>query len=295
MALTLGALQSLINGRIVENSTQEISATDLHELLQEILEYANEHNINDTRISSNISRVSDVNNAINVESTAIKNEIKGTVPTGGDTLKKLYDLIQTLSGGSVPDPIPPGLICMWSGVVPPTGWALCNATGHAADPTVPDLSGRFIIGAKPGTGYANSGNYSHKKNTGVTTGLSIPGSGGTTTHTLLKSNLPRHKHGVNTTDGANISIGSSGSHNHDSDNAVKEDHVNVVNTVVAIKTLTNVNGNKTGVVTNPRSHTHPASSFNGDVGDGRSNGIPSSTVSVNHIPPYYILAYIIKM
>ena len=292
MALTLSALQSLINGRIVENSTQEISATDLHELLQEILEYANEHDINDARISSNVSRVSDVNNAISVESTAIKNEIKGTVPTGGDTLKKLYDLIQTLSGGSVPDPMPAGLICMWSGVVPPTGWALCNATGHAADPTVPDLSGKFIIGAKPGTGYANSGNYSNKKNTGVTTGLSMPGSGGTTTHTLLKSNLPRHKHGVNTSDGANITIGSSGSHTHSvsASNRVSEKFRAGVG---ANKWLNDFSGSNTSATA--KSHTHPASSFNGDVGDGRNNGIPSSTASVNHIPPYYILAYIIKM
>jgi len=292
MALTLSALQSLINGRIVENSTQEISATDLHELLQEILEYANEHDINDARISSNISRVSDVNNAISVESTAIKNEIKGTVPTGGNTLKKLYDLIATLSGGTPPDPMPAGLICMWSGVVPPTGWALCNATGHAADPTVPDLSGRFIIGAKPGTGYADSGNYSHKKNTGVTTGLSMPGSGGTTTHTLSKSNLPRHKHGVNTSDGANITIASSGSHTHTVNSPVRES-VKVVNVWAVDQTWVNNDGG--AVTSSSKSHTHPASSFNGDVGDGRSNGIPSSTVSVNHIPPYYILAYIIKM
>jgi microcystin-dependent protein len=293
MALTLGALQSLINGRIVENSNQEISATDLNELLQEILEYANEHDINDSRISSNISRVSDVNNAINTESTAIKNEIKGTVPSGGDTLKKLYDLIQTLSGGTVPDPIPPGLICMWSGVVPPAGWSLCNATGHAADPTVPDLSGKFIIGAKPGTGYADSGNYSHKKNTGVTTGLSMPGSGGTTTHTLLKSNLPRHKHGVNTADGANITIASSGSHTHsvNASNRVSE-KISFAHGL-AEKWVNDFSGSNTTAVA--KSHTHPASSFNGDVGDGRNNGIPSTTAPVNHIPPYYILAYIIKM
>jgi microcystin-dependent protein len=67
--------------------------------------------------------------------------------------------------------IPTGVIVMWSGTIAtiPTGWALCDGTNG------PDLSDKFIMGAKAGT-----------ENT----------SGGSNSITLSSSNFPRHNHTV---------------------------------------------------------------------------------------------------
>src|SRR5205807_142733 len=55
-------------------------------------------------------------------------------------------------------PVPTGTIMMWSGDENniPDGWALCN--GHSDIPglRVPDLTGRFIVGAGPGGNHAHS-------------------------------------------------------------------------------------------------------------------------------------------
>ena len=74
--------------------------------------------------------------------------------------------------------IPRGGIIMWSGVIIPESWSLCDGTNGT-----PDLRNRFIVSS--GSSY------------------NIGTSGGSTTRTLSVSNLPSHNHtGTTNNDGA---------------------------------------------------------------------------------------------
>jgi hypothetical protein len=70
--------------------------------------------------------------------------------------------------------IPSGVIVMWTGITPPTGWELCNGANGT-----PDLRGRFIVGYNPSaTDYNNTGK-----------------TGGEAVHVLTENEMPSHTHG----------------------------------------------------------------------------------------------------
>ena len=155
---------------------------------------------------------------------------------------------------------------MWSGSTVPTGWALCDGSQ-----STPDLRGRFIVGSGSGSGL---------------TSRSIGNTGGTETHTLSTGNLPAHNHsfsGTTTTGGAHTHpykdiywmenggstsvFGSNvrGSGDTDSDNEVWE-----------TDRTTSSSGD----------HSHTFSGNTGSIGDG---------AAVNHLPPFYSLAFIMRV
>jgi len=71
--------------------------------------------------------------------------------------------------------VPTGMIAMWSGTVPPTGWALCDGSGGR-----PNLRGRFIVGYN-----ASDADYN-----------AIGKIGGQKTVTLTVNEIPSHNHYV---------------------------------------------------------------------------------------------------
>jgi len=294
-------LVNLVNGTIVENSTQDVTATLVNQALLRILEYSDNHSINDDRISSNIARMASVLSQIETA----KDDIEGNLQPGEpDTLKDLLDYlnnevsqlntaIAALSNGAPPpDPVPSGVICMWSGdgTVLPVGWALCDGSNGT-----PDLRGRFVVGYHSGnSSYDQPGNLSVLKYNG-SGGTEIPGEiGGTPSNTLSKSNIPRHYHEAKG-DGATINIGSSGSHSHSTNGARKvlTDNVSVKNPLDNKNSV--VDYSSSTAVANAVSHSHSNSNFAGRVGHGGSDGLPSSPSSIENRPPYYTLAYIMKL
>lgn len=177
---------------------------------------------------------------------------------------------------------PSGGIIMWSGSIAsiPATWALCDGTNGT-----PDLRDRFVVGA--GSTYAvgatggatsattsSNGAHTHTGNTGSTalTTNQIPGH----THTGTTANAGDHTHQLNMIVGtvgsggavdaadaqaneiptSRISMGSAGNHNH--------------------TFTTDSTGENEG-------HTHTISS------DG------AHTHTVDTMPPYYALAYIMKL
>jgi microcystin-dependent protein len=70
--------------------------------------------------------------------------------------------------------IPKGTVVMWTGDIPPEGWAVCDGTNET-----PDLRGKFVLGMGEAPGLT-------KRAVGET--------GGTEAHTLSADQLPDHHH-----------------------------------------------------------------------------------------------------
>lgn len=202
--------------------------------------------------------------------------------------------------------LPAGLITMWSGAVNavPAGWALCNGSNGT-----PDLRNRFIVGA--GSTY------------------SVGSTGGANSVTLTTAQIPAHNHSVTVNSGGShnhsASTGSAGSHSHSGSTNSTGNHRHSwiyrtgsgSATGYSSQPTTSGNGqsnstqslwtNNTGMqstgshshslsinsngahthtvsVASGGAHTHSASSANTGGGGSHENR-----------PPYYALAYIMKL
>ena len=189
----------------------------------------------------------------------IKSVLKNTFPN--------LDQPVTATPANLNQPVPKGVIVMWSGTVAtiPTGWVLCNGSN-----STPDLRGRFIIGA---------GGTSYTYQPGAT--------GGSATATLTVGNLPAHTH-----DFSGVT-GSGGSHTHSvTDPGHTHTYTNVsgsgsIGTAVGFGQTTATSGSATtGIsIVAGGAHTHSFSGTTTSVGSGTAFSI---------LPPYYALAYIMK-
>jgi microcystin-dependent protein len=205
--------------------------------------------------------------------------------------------------------IPTGIITLWSGSVAtiPSGWALCNGSSGT-----PDLRNRFVVGA--GSTY------------------SVDATGGSATSTLTSNELPAHTHVITTTGTATsenahshtfsgTTSGQSQSHTH---TATVSDpghtHASPKNaapngggagicmagaasgnspgydTLSAFTGISVTNGNASedhthtysGTTSTTAAHTHTLSLTSTAASTG-------SGASFTNLPPYYALAYIMKL
>lgn len=84
--------------------------------------------------------------------------------------------------------LPRGAIIMWSGVGVPAGWAVCDGTNGT-----PDLRNKFIVGAGPSYALGSTGGASASSATTQAAG-SHTHSGATQSHALTIDQLPAHNH-----------------------------------------------------------------------------------------------------
>lgn len=158
--------------------------------------------------------------------------------------------------------IPTGLITMWSGSVAsiPVGWAICDGTNGT-----PDLTGKFVVHADADTG-----------------GTYAPGdTGGADSVTLSESEIPGHTHSFSDTTSSDshthtvtdsrVVQNNSGSLFIQAASGLSSDHYNIENTTRT---------------TSSDSHTHSVSGTTGSTGGGSAH---------ENRPPYYALAYIMKL
>ncbi len=156
--------------------------------------------------------------------------------------------------------VPKGVINMWSGAVGqiPTGWRLCDGTNGT-----PDLSGRFIVGYQSGsTDYGTIGQ-----------------TGGEATHKLLPSEMPAHTHSA--------TVAAAGAHNHilsmnyrgnDGNN-----HNNGTTIICSCEAKTGSDSRGTSI-SSAGAHAHTVTI--GTTGNAKPH---------ENRPPYYVLAYIMKV
>lgn len=192
---------------------------------------------------------------------------------------------------------PVGAIIMWSGGVDatdlPDGWKLCKSgSGSYLDKNgnshlVPDLSGKFIVGYEETStlngitatkvGALKEKNYGAVRNTG-----------GEVAHTLLDIELASHQHEAKG-NGANMQIIASGEHTHQYYDYRMNESSNSGDYA---------DGDGTGghsvertTIAQTAGHTHSNASFTGLTG----NGDNVNDESHENRPPYYVLAYIIRV
>lgn len=164
-------------------------------------------------------------------------------------------------------PIPQGGIIMWSGSTPPTGWALCNGNNGT-----PNLEGRFIVGF-------DSGNSDYDQPGNRSTGGGTNGEdGGEESVQLMTNQMPSHNHGRGT-----LANTLGGSHSHTV--PVDRHGAGGSNTVYSP-----VGQNGTAIV-DPRTstagnHSHAITGSTASAGSGQSH---------ENRPPYYVLAFIMKL
>ncbi len=191
--------------------------------------------------------------------------VQNVTPNAGDMVVQGTVTAATFNGDGA---VPPGAILMWSGSVIPAGWVLCDGRGAVTGRDgsalqVPDLRNRFIVGS--GHNYA------------------IHNTGGLDSVTLTQGQMPSHNHGGRTsTDGSHlhgvpIDTGGGGDHG-----AFSFPIIWATEVLGRFGTISNVFAKHSGHTRNEGGHSHP---------------VPSSGSSQAHEnrPPYYALAYIMKL
>jgi microcystin-dependent protein len=194
-----------------------------------------------------------------------------TLSSGSVTAPAVNTTTLSVTGFSNNALVPTGAIMMWSGNpgTIPAGWALCDGTAGR-----PNLLGKFIVGYDPGaapgptnaTPDGTTTNYGTVRNTGGETG-----------HVIQLNELPQHTHdfsGTTTTNGA---------HNHTASSYDGRQQNN--DGAGPRNDLARPGGSVTTSTDGNHSHT-----FNGTTAVNTT----TNTIIENR-PPYYVLAYIIKL
>jgi microcystin-dependent protein len=154
--------------------------------------------------------------------------------------------------------LPSGTIVMWNGTAIPTGWSLCDGTNGT-----PDLRGMFIAGYD-----SSDSDYD-----------TIGNSGGEKTHTLTTNEMPSHWHSFS------ASTNSAGNHQHTFDDRhwdssgsgpdLQEMSITSNDMMTTMK-QTSMTGD----------HSHLINGLTDNDGGGAAH---------ENRPPYYVLAYIMKL
>lgn len=201
-------------------------------------------------------------------------------------------------------PVPQGGIIMWSGSTIPQGWALCNGrwynpedntdngTSSTADRTTrtPDLSGRFVVGLDEDASSTPTNTTAQTLNYGA-----VGNTGGKNNHVLQEEEMPEHS----------PSIASAPNHTHSFTTDTEPDHGHGTNNFLSPTAGTG----RYSVSTTPNkgtpTHYHiqiPSGGSHNHSGTTSSSGSHGHAVDPigndqphENRPPYYVLAFIMKL
>lgn len=180
-------------------------------------------------------------------------------------------------------PMPKGGIIMWSGTKAPKGWALCDGENKT-----PDLSGRFIVG------YSDSDDYNKIGNTG-----------GVDKVELTEDDLPKHRHTIPThTHNVKVTL-SNGAHKHEIQTSLDRDGSQGDRPARTTDDIAGGNGktyytgsnyNSSTIESDDGDHIHTVTVSENNA-PNRNTGYIGDVASPTHEnrPPYYVLAFIMKL
>jgi microcystin-dependent protein len=207
----------------------------------------------------------------------LKEAIKQVYIADVEAIRNLSDVANKLQKGGLTIPgnltvtgsfnyLPRGTIVAWTGTTAPEGWALCNGQNGT-----PNLQGRFIFGWNPGGG-------KHAKVPGADYNQ-LNGVGGNQIHQLTGGEMPAHAHGMN----------EAGNHAHTINSNWK-----VLDPGSYFRRMNN--GRYNSVDTNGGGIA-PLNSFGTTNAGNHTHGIHNAGGNEAHntMPPYYILAFIMKL
>lgn len=178
---------------------------------------------------------------------------------GGTVDVDLTDLIEDIIATNN---TPAGLIALWSGITIPTGWALCDGTSGT-----PDLRDRFVVGSGGAYTVGDTGgsdNHDHGAATGTTQ--------------LTELDIPEHRHfavipGTATGSGASAGVSPYEASNSGGDTEYSLDFAATEPTASRTSAPVTMAGS---AITPSAGHDH-------------------SINSASNMPPYYALAFIMKV
>lgn len=200
----------------------------------------------------------------------------------------------------------PGMIMMWAGEINqiPSGWQLCNGSGKTTNNiNVPNLLNRMIIcagdtyevneiGGNTSVTSSDSGSHSH---------TATIDSNGSHSHsitvqstTLTESQIPQHYH-LLFKDTESVSIPSVTLSSSNYPRTYTEKNNDWSSKIMGSDTVSNVG--RSTVVGNSNSHNHSSSSESSGSHTHQSSIslVNDHNHSVTTMPPYFSLAYIIKL
>jgi len=174
---------------------------------------------------------------------------------------------------------PVGSIMMWTGTTAPRGWVLCDGTNGT-----PDLRGKFILS--------------------VGSGRVLGDMGGSETHTLTVNEIPSHTH--------NGSVDSNGNHTHTGTTNTTGEHTHTQKSInddfnnsssypsFATPSYPNYDNGSivtwTDTINSSGTHSHTLSiDPNGTHSHTFTSNSTGGGEAHNNMPPYYVLAYIMKL
>ena len=248
-----------------------------------------------------------------IESAAFISDLNSSNPPGSDPVGQSDDhirLIKSVLKATFPNLtgavsatqlqlntalVPTGAILLWSGATTtvPTGWALCNGqtrprTDGTGNITTPNLSDRFVLGAGTTYGVAATGGQASVTPTITMTNQAV---------TLTVAQMPSHSHVATVTDPGHVHTLNDPGHNHSYDRSASGTIANgtVFTSAETGKTATVTGNQVTGITMNSRATgvTVANNTVGGDTSHTHNNTAACSVVST--LPPYYALAYIMKL